>query len=254
MDVLGEVLADGGGREGDAGGPLADEVLDVGEAVIAGLVEVGGELGGGGGVEDFWARGPDGGDPGEAGAGVPLVGEVEPEEWAGDGFDVGLVLAGEEGGVADEEGGVGVLKHGDGVGWAGKKGGRVTYELAEEDLGVGDGGAGGGVGGDGAEVFEGVWVLDEEEDGADVVEGGDGAAGDDGEVWGEGGDGDEAEVGFSGEEMLGAEGGLGVVKGVAGGEFGGQGWVLEVPHERGGVEEVDGGDAEFGWSGQAVLG
>ena len=28
------------------------------------------------------------------------------------------------------------------------------------------------------------------------------------------------------------------------GELGGEGWVLEIPHERGGIEEVDGGDTE----------
>jgi len=28
------------------------------------------------------------------------------------------------------------------------------------------------------------------------------------------------------------------------GEFGGEWWVLEVPHEGGGIEEVDGGDAK----------
>ena len=31
---------------------------------------------------------------------------------------------------------------------------------------------------------------------------------------------------------------------VAGGELGVVGWVVEVPHEGGGVEEVDGGNAE----------
>ena len=34
------------------------------------------------------------------------------------------------------------------------------------------------------------------------------------------------------------------MEGVALGEGGGEGWVLEVPHEGSGVEEVDGGDAE----------
>ena len=87
-------------------------------------------------------------------------------------------------------------------------------------------------------------VLDDELDGADFVEGGYGAAGDDGEVGGEGGDGDEAEVGAAGEEFVGAERGLGVVEGVALGECGGEGRVLEVPHERRGVEEVDGGYAD----------
>ena len=51
----------------------------------------------------------------------------------------------------------------------------------------------------------------------------------------------------------GAEGGFGVVEGVAAARVGGEGWVFEVPHERGGVEEVDGGDAEFGRVGKAGL-
>jgi len=88
--------------------------------------------------------------------------------------------------------------------------------------------------------------LDDELDGADLVERCDGAAGDDGEIGCEGGDGDEAEIGSGGEELVGAEGRLGVVEGVALGESGGEGRVLEVPHERSGVEEVDGGDAELG--------
>ena len=86
----------------------------------------------------------------------------------------------------------------------------------------------------------------DELDGADFVERGDGAAGNDGELGCERGDGDEAEVGAGGEELVGAERGLGVVEGVALGECGGEGRVLEVPHEGSGVEEVDGGDAEFG--------
>ena len=36
---------------------------------------------------------------------------------------------------------------------------------------------------------------------------------------------------------------------VAGGEGGGERWVVEVPHEGRGVEEVDGGDAQAGWGG-----
>ena len=87
-------------------------------------------------------------------------------------------------------------------------------------------------------------LFDDELDGADAVERGDGAAGDNGEIGRERGDGDEAEVGAAGEELVGAERGLGVVKAVALGEFCGERRVLEVPHERGGVEKVDGGDAD----------
>ena len=45
VNVLGEVVADGGGREGDAWSPLLHEVFDVSEAVVAGVGEILGELG-----------------------------------------------------------------------------------------------------------------------------------------------------------------------------------------------------------------
>ncbi len=47
VDVVGEVVANGGGRDGDARGPLIDEFFDVEEAVVAGRFEVFGELRGG---------------------------------------------------------------------------------------------------------------------------------------------------------------------------------------------------------------
>ena len=81
-------------------------------------------------------------------------------------------------------------------------------------------------------------------DGADFVEGGDGAAGDDGEVGSEGCDGDEAEVGATAKEFFGAEGWLSVVQGVVFSKCGGERRVFEVPHERSGIEEVDGGYAD----------
>ena len=88
------------------------------------------------------------------------------------------------------------------------------------------------------------WNLNDELDGTDVVERGDGAAGDDGERGGEGGDGNEAEVGAAFVQFDGALRGVGVVELIALGEGGISGRVFEVPHERGGVEEVDGCDAE----------
>ncbi len=85
-----------------------------------------------------------------------------------------------------------------------------------------------------------VGVADDEEDGADAVAGGDGASGDDGERRGVGGDGDESQVGFAGGQFGGAFGrGVGG-EGVAGGEIGAVRLVVEGPHERGGIEEVNG--------------
>ncbi len=218
VDVGGEIGADGFGWEGKAVGPLPDEVFDVLEAVVAGELKVLGELGGGEIAEEVGAAGPDGGDPGEACAGVPLVGEVEVLARAFQGeVDGGVLLEGEEGGVADEEGGVGLGEHGDGVGGGGEEGGVGAEEVAKEDLCVGDGGAGGGVGGDGSNGFEGVAGSEEEKDGADAVERRDRTAGDDGEVGGEGGDGDETEGSAAGDEILGTLSGGGVVEGVTGG-------------------------------------
>ena len=83
VDVFGEVMADGGGGDGDFGGPLGDEVGDVGEAVAAGVVEVEEELLALFAAEDdLGTDGPDGGDPGESGVGVPEVGEVVPGDGA----------------------------------------------------------------------------------------------------------------------------------------------------------------------------
>lgn len=258
VDVASEVGADGVGGDGDAGRPLANEGVDVGEACVAAADEVGGELlrREAGEGQRLWAHSPDGGDPGKACELAPEGRDVEPEERAGVEigvelgcdlrFDLGAVLAGEQRGVADEERGVVSAQHGDGVGGLLDEGGSRADELAEEDLGVGEGAAGGGVGGDGADGFEGVAGAEDELDGADVVERGDGAAGDDGELGCEGGDGDEAEVGAAAEDLGGALRGPGVVEVVAGGEVGGVGSVIEVPHERRGVEEVDGGDAEGG--------
>jgi hypothetical protein len=87
-------------------------------------------------------------------------------------------------------------------------------------------------------------VLDYQLDGADFVQGCDCAAGDDSEVRGEACDGDEAKVGTACEELFGAEGWLGVVKGVVFSERVGKRRVFEVPHEGSGVEEVDGGYAD----------
>jgi len=86
----------------------------------------------------------------------------------------------------------------------------------------------------------------DELDGSNFVKRSDGAAGDDGEIGCERGDGNEAEVGPASEQLVGAERRQGVVEGVAVGQSGGEGRVLEVPHEGSGVEEVDGGDAKFG--------
>ena len=173
--------------------------------------------------------------------------EIEPDARADSGFNLLAGFESQERRVADENGCVGLLQHRDGIGWTGNKRGTCANKLAEEDLSVGEGAAGGGVGGDRFYSAESVWGFDDELDGANFVQRSDRAAGDDREIGRERGNGDEAEVCASGEKLVGAERGLGVVEGVASGESGGQRWVLEVPHERSGIEEVDGGDAKHGW-------
>ena len=153
------------------------------------------------------------------------------------------VLEGKQGGVADEQGGVGVGEHGGKVGGVLEELGRGVEEVAEEHLGVGDRRAGGGVRGDRADLGEREGGFDDELDRSHAVQAGDGAAGHDAELGGEGGDGDEAEVGTVLEEVARALGGGGEVDVVALGEGGGEGWVVEVPHEGRGVEEIDGRDA-----------
>src|ERR1700761_6771730 len=92
MNIRGEVMADGGGRDRDAGGPLLDEIFDVEKPMVTRGFEVLGEFGGchiGWGFElgdGFGADGPDGGDPGQLRADVPLMSEVVPLAWADGGF------------------------------------------------------------------------------------------------------------------------------------------------------------------------
>ena len=242
MDVNRQVMLNGYGRDADAWGPFANEVVDVGEAVVARGGEVADELIRGKVAlrERFGADGPDGSDPGEAGAGAPFVRQVEPLAGADGLFDLLAGFEGEERGIADEQSGVRVPEHGDGIGGRGDEAGLGVEEVAEEDLGVGARAAGGVVGGYSSDGFESVWMFDDELNGAHAIERSDGAAGDDGELGGERGDGDEAEVGATGEELVGAERGERVVELVVFGEGGGQRRMLEVPHEGSRVEEADG--------------
>ena len=61
---------------------------------------------------------------------------------------------------------------------------------------------------------------------------------------GQGGNGYEADVGRAGGQPRRALRWRHAIDGIALGEFGIEGRVLEVPHERGGVEEVDGCDPD----------
>lgn len=177
VDVVGEVVTYGLGEEREARGPLADDVFNVGEAVIAREGEVFGELGGCdvGDRESVRSHRPDGGDPRETCAGPPLVREVEPVAGTHGFFELRADIEGDESGVSDEYGCIGLLEHSDGVGVAGNEGWLDGEELAEEDFGVGKGAARCLVCGNSSDGFEcACWVaaggLNDELDGAHVVE------------------------------------------------------------------------------------
>ena len=195
MDVIGEIVTDGGRWKSDARGPLGDQIFDIQEAVIARGFEILNQLCGGEVIECLRADGPDGCNPGETGAGAPFVSEVEPLTGADGFFDGFPGFEGEQSRIADEDGRVGLLQHGDGVGRGGEERGMSLEKFAEENFGVGERAARGGVGGDRFYCGERVWGFDDELDGADFIERRDGAAGDDGEIRGERGDRNKAEIG-----------------------------------------------------------
>ena len=71
---------------------------------------------------------PDGGDEGKAGEGAPLLGEIVVDQlFAGALEAVGALFEGQQGGVADEDGGVGAFEHGVEIG--GMRAGRDTSGL-----------------------------------------------------------------------------------------------------------------------------
>lgn len=222
MDVLGEVVADGGGRNGDAWGPLLYEVFDVIEAVVAGVREVFDESSRGSMAvrESLRADGPDGGYPGKSGANLPLVGEVEPMTRAYGLLDCFARFQCKQRRIADENRSVCLLKHGDWIGRRWNKDRVIANEFAKENLGVGEGTARGGVGGDGPYRAKGMGFLDDELNGANMAERGDGAARNNGKIGIECGDGDEAEVGASAEQFFGTERRQRGVQAVALGQFG----------------------------------
>jgi hypothetical protein len=86
-------------------------------------------------------------------------------------------------------------------------------------------------------------MFDEELNGPHTIERSDSAAGDDGELGSERSDGNEAKVGATSKELVGTEGGRSVVELIVLCECGGEWRMLEIPHERSRIEEVDGGYA-----------
>lgn len=113
---------------------------------------------------------PDSRDPRQAGAGVPLMGEVEPLARADRPLDLLAGFERKQRGVADQESGVCVLEHRDGIGRMLNEIGVGAEKFPEENLSVGERTARGGICGDDTDSFEGMACLDDELDGADAVE------------------------------------------------------------------------------------
>ena len=133
---------------------------------------------------------------------------------------VSAFFQGQQGGVADEDGGVGSLEHGVEVGRAGQEGDGRVAPLVEEDARVGEGGAAGGVGGDGAQGGERPAGVTDQKQRAHAALGGDGAAGQDAQArcGGESRNGHKADVGLAGGEARGALRGRHAVDPIAEGE------------------------------------
>ena len=129
---------------------------------------------------------------------MPLFGEIVVDEFFAGALEaVGALFESQQGGVADEDGGVGAVEHGVEVGGHGEERDVRIAPLMKEDARVGQGGAAGGVGGDGAEGWKGWLARRTSSSERTRCFGGDGAAGQDAQrrVGGEGGDGNEADVG-----------------------------------------------------------
>ena len=246
MDVLSEVGADGLFGERKLAGPVLYERIDVLKAVIAGADEVAhGSL-----IERAaGCNSPDGGDEGEAGERGPIFSEVVIDElFAGALVAVCTFFKGHERGVADEDCGVGTIEHGIEIGSHWDEAHSGVSPFVQEDSGIGDGGAACGVGCDGAQGSDGLCGSTDEQERADPVLRCDGAAGENAKAGrsGKGCDWDEANVCDAGCELIGTLRGEHPVEFVALGEFGREGRMFEVPHERRGIEEADGGDTKAG--------
>ena len=232
------VLREDGGVPGEQAGLAvgAGEVLGVLEAVLAGLLQ-GGDVGG---AEEAGAGGPEGEHEGEAGGGLPEVAEV---------VDVGAREP--EGGVADDEGGLGAVDAGEPLAVGGRDELGVDAAGGEQELDEQGGGARGAVEVDAGDLLEGD--LGDEDDGEDGAAAADADLGHDlplgvGRV---SADGDEGHVALAGLEAAGALGGQGggdleEGEAVLVEELGGAWQVLagQRVHERPGVEEGDGADSQ----------
>ena len=119
--------------------------------------------------------------------------------------------------------------------------------MPEEHLGVGDRGPGRRIRRDGAHIFEArcSTFANQQKDRANRTERRDRTAWNDAELWCQGGNGDETEIGCAAQKLGRTGGGCRVAQTVSRAQLCGARWMLEVPHQRGWIEKVDGGDAKF---------
>ena len=244
VDVEGEIVGNDLLGDGKAVGPLDDEAVQIFVAVNAGLIQIVDHLF----VDRAFGRcAPDGGDERQAGDRLPFLGEIVVDKrFAGALEAVGALFQGQQGRVANHDGCVCAVEHTVQVGGHGNEGNLRIAPLMEEDSGVGYGGAAGNVGGDGAERGQRLRSAPDEQQRAHTALRGDGAARKNAKrgIGGQGGNGNEADIGGAVCEALRALRRSHPVNAVAASEIPIQGRVLEIPHERCGIEKADGRDAQ----------
>ena len=180
---------------------------------------------------------------------MPLLGQIVVNQFLAGALEaVGAFFQGHQGGVADDDSGVGALQHGVQVGGHGQKGHLGVVPVVEEDAGVGQGGAAGHVRGHRAQGSQRLAGSPDQQQRPDPALGGDHATRQNAQagMGGQGGDGDQADVGRARREPVGALGRKHAINLIALGERSFEWRMLEIPHQRRGIEKTDGGDAQTG--------
>ena len=110
VDVGGKVGADGGFWNGEFAGPFGSKSFNVLNAVDAGLVQVLRDTV----IQNAALRSsPDGGDKREPGESAPFVGQIVVNEFFAGALEaVGTLFEGEQGRIADDDCGIGLVEHG----------------------------------------------------------------------------------------------------------------------------------------------
>ena len=98
---------------------------------------------------------PDGGDEGQAGECVPLLGEIVIDQFfAGSLETIGALFQSQQSWIADDDRGVGSIEHGVEIGGHREERHVRVAPFVKEDAGVSQGGAAGGIRGNAAQISE----------------------------------------------------------------------------------------------------